>query len=74
MPAPVTSTDEPIATKANEDRRYKLCRCGQCGQVHRCTPRFDFYARHSGLLFNPEVDGKPDSPIYCAVCTADGQL
>lgn len=70
----VENEKEPIATKANDERKFRLCRCGQCGLVRRCTPLFDFYARKSGsALFDPAVDGKPDSPIYCAYCTLDGQ-
>lgn len=66
--------NEPVVTKANEDRRFKLCQCGQCSLVARCLPTFDFYSRGTGSAgFRPGIDGKPDSPIYCAYCTLDGQ-
>ena len=63
-----------IVTRAGEPRALAYCRCGQCGRVSQCTPTFDFYARKEGsALFNPVIDGRPDSPIYCAYCTFDGQ-
>ena len=36
--------NKPIIETAKEDRRYKLCRCADCGEVGRCTPVSDYYS------------------------------
>lgn len=35
--------DEPIIENPDEDRLNKLCRCGNCKEVSRCTVVNDFY-------------------------------
>ena len=32
-----------IITSCHEDRAYKRCLCCVCGEIHECTPSFDFY-------------------------------
>ena len=48
---------EPITHALGQDRRWKLCRCGTCGQSGQCTPEFDFYAT--------KEDGRP---LECEAC------
>ena len=32
-----------IVDTCHHDRRGKRCLCCVCGEVHKCTPQFDFY-------------------------------
>ena len=32
-----------VVTSCHEDRTYKRCLCCVCGEIHKCTPSFDFY-------------------------------
>lgn len=59
------TTEEQVLTHAGEeDRRHRMCKCGTCGDVSRCTPSNDFY-------------GKDGEPLQCERCmmaemTAEG--
>lgn len=43
-------SDEAKIIEVNDGWSYagKVCRCGKCGTVARCTPEFDFYADNDG--------------------------
>jgi uncharacterized Zn ribbon protein len=32
-----------IVTSCHEERTHKKCLCCVCGEIHKCTPSFDFY-------------------------------
>ena len=32
-----------VVLTCNEDMAYKKCMCSVCGEIHKCTPSFDFY-------------------------------
>ena len=42
--------NEPMITHVGTDRRFKQCKCRDCGHVRRCVPRFDFYSNDDGTL------------------------
>ena len=53
--------DDPF-THRTFGEGYKWCRCSVCGEVHVCTPSFDFYVEGA----RPEEDvGKP---LICETC------
>jgi hypothetical protein len=68
--------EETIYAYRIVDIRNKLCRCGVCGRVERCTPESDFYGAEGAQLIcefcfrakhglnapflHTGVDGKPE--------------
>ena len=32
-----------VVLTCHEERTYKKCMCSVCGEIHTCTPSFDFY-------------------------------
>lgn len=50
-----------ITTSEEGDRRYRTCRCAECGYTAVCFPSNDFYSN---------VRGKPPELLYCRVCMA----
>ena len=58
-------SEQPPITHGGTDRGYKVCQCSECGIVHECTPRFDFYTRFEAGL---------DSPLVCERCLIQNRL
>lgn len=46
----IGSTRENPITEVGPERKYRFCKCWQCGLVARCTPAFDFYGGDCGPL------------------------
>ncbi len=50
---------EEVVTHDGPDRQYRMCLCSECGEVQRCVPANDFYAR----------EGAPvGAPLVCSGC------
>lgn len=52
MEHPLGSKENPftIETYDKGDPGYKYCRCGQCNEVGKCTPRSDYMKCDDGKL------------------------
>lgn len=54
-------TEQTPITNGGSNRRYKQCKCGQCGTVRECVPNFDFYT----------LEGDDDGLLQCENCFRD---
>lgn len=52
-----------LITDNSEDRRFRKCKCAECGIIAQCTPAFDFYVR--GMKSS---EAPPATPIVCEAC------